>query len=144
MLVLLRSASTAARCYKGRTRLGAAKPRSGSSHSTRSEAFVIRAGRPGGVPRFAGVGDRWRDPATGEPVASCTIIVTDANAGPIHDCMPLILDKEDFEPWLIGAAGAERLSPAADDRLRVWPVSRRFNKSGSGDDDPTLIDKVGA
>jgi putative SOS response-associated peptidase YedK len=79
-------------------------------------------------------------------VASCTIIVTDANAltRPVHDWMPVILDKEHVEPWLIGAAGAERLSPAADDRLRVWPVSRRFNKSGSGDDDPTLIDKVGA
>src|SRR5215472_1194537 len=29
---------------------------------------------------FAGLWDRWRDPATGEPLASCTIIVPDANA----------------------------------------------------------------
>jgi putative SOS response-associated peptidase YedK len=58
--------------------------------------------------------------------------------------MPLILDKEDFEPWLIGAAGAELLRPAAEDRLRMWPVSRRINKRGSGDDDPTLVDEVRA
>jgi len=26
----------------------------------------------------------------------------------------------------------------------MWPVSRRLNKTGSGDDDRTLIDKVAA
>jgi hypothetical protein len=31
--------------------------------------------------------------------------------------------------------------PAADDRLRMWPVSRRANKTGTGDDDPTLIEE---
>jgi hypothetical protein len=35
-------------------------------------------------------------------------------------------------------------SPVSDDRLRMWPVSRRVNKTGSGDDDPTLIDEVAA
>jgi hypothetical protein len=24
----------------------------------------------------------------------------------------------------------------------MWPVSRRVNKTGSGDDDPTLIDEI--
>jgi putative SOS response-associated peptidase YedK len=32
----------------------------------------------GGVSSFAGLWDRWKNPETGEPVASCTIIVTDA------------------------------------------------------------------
>jgi len=58
--------------------------------------------------------------------------------------MPVILDEEDFEPWLISVAGAELLRPAAEERLRMWPVSRRINKSGGGDDDPTLVDEVGA
>jgi len=26
----------------------------------------------------------------------------------------------------------------------MWPVSRRVNKTGTGDDDPTLIDEVAA
>jgi hypothetical protein len=34
------------------------------------------------------------------------------------------------------------LRSAAQDRLRLWPVSRRVNKTGSGDDDPTLLDEV--
>ena len=34
------------------------------------------------------------------------------------------------------------LRPAPDERLRMWPVSRRVNKTETGDDDPTLIDEV--
>ena len=77
---------------------------------------------------------------------SCTIIVTDANElkRPIDDRMPVVLDKADIGPWLKGEAGTGLLKPAADDRLRMWPVSRRVNKTGSGDDDPTLIDEVAA
>jgi len=26
----------------------------------------------------------------------------------------------------------------------MWPVSRRVNKTGTGDDDPTLIDEITA
>ena len=62
----------------------------------------------------------------------------------IHDRMPVLLDKADFKPWLNGAAGAELLKPAAEDHLRIWPVSRRVNKTGRGGDDPTLIDEVAA
>ena len=99
----------------------------------------------GGVLSFAGLWDRSKNPDTGEPVASCTIIVTDANAmtRPIHDRMPVLIDKT-VEPWLSGTAGAELLRPAAEDRLRMWPGSRRVNKTGNGDDDPTLIDEVAA
>jgi len=63
---------------------------------------------------------------------------------PIDDRMPVVLDKADIGPWLKGEAGTGLLKPAADDRLRMWPVSRRVNKTGSGDDDPTLIDEVAA
>jgi putative SOS response-associated peptidase YedK len=53
---------------------------------------------------------------------SCTIIVTDANtlARPIHDRMPILLDKADIRSWLNGTGGTELLRPAAEDRLRMW------------------------
>jgi putative SOS response-associated peptidase YedK len=100
----------------------------------------------GGVLSFAGLWDRWKNPETGEPVISCTIIVTDANAltRPIHDRMPVVLDEANIGPWLKGEAGTELLRPAAGNRLRMWPVSRRVNKTGTGDDDPTLLDEVAA
>jgi putative SOS response-associated peptidase YedK len=100
----------------------------------------------GGVLSIAGLWDRWSDPATGEPVISCTMVITDANAlvSPIHDRMPVLLEPGDFPTWLAGAGGIELLRPAADNTLRVWPVSRRVNRTGSGDDDPTLPDEVAA
>jgi putative SOS response-associated peptidase YedK len=83
----------------------------------RQQPYFISA-----VLSFAGLWDRWRDPATGEPTASGTIIVTDADGltRPIHDRMPVILDKRDFSPWLNGVVGTELLRPAAGDRLRMW------------------------
>jgi putative SOS response-associated peptidase YedK len=100
----------------------------------------------GSVLSFAGLWDRWKNPETGEPMISCTIIVTDANALTrlIHDRMPVVLDKAEIGPWLNGEAGIELLRPAAEGRLRMWPVSRRVNKTGTGDDDLTLIDEVAA
>jgi putative SOS response-associated peptidase YedK len=100
----------------------------------------------GSVLSFAGLWERWKNPETGELITSSTIIVTDANAltRAIHDRMPVVIDKADIGRWLNGEAGTELLRPAAEDRLRVWPVSRRVNKTGTGDDDPTLIDEVAA
>lgn len=98
----------------------------------------------GGLLSFAGLWDRWKNPETGERLTSCTIIVTDANelTRAIHDRMPVVLQKADIRSWLRGDAGVELLRPAAEDRLRMWPVSRRVNKTGTGDDDPTLLDEV--
>ena len=47
----------------------------------------------GDVLSFAGLWDRWKNLQAGEPVTSCTIIVTDANAltRAIHDRMPVVL-----------------------------------------------------
>jgi len=55
----------------------------------------------GGVLSIAGLWDRWSNPATGEPVISCTMVITDANAfvRPIHDRMPVLLEPGDFATW---------------------------------------------
>lgn len=58
--------------------------------------------------------------------------------------MPVLLAEKDFEPWLSGAAGLELLTPAPEDVLQKWPVSRRVNSSKAPDDDPTLIERVAA
>jgi putative SOS response-associated peptidase YedK len=107
------------------------------------QPYFIRAA-DGGVLSFAGLWDRWKNPETGELVTSCTIIVTEANVltSMIHNRMPVVLDGADIRSWLSGRAGTEILRPASEDRLRVWPVSRRVNKTGTGDDDPTLVDEV--
>ena len=47
----------------------------------------------------------------------------------LHDRMPAILEKADWPAWLGETEGDPRalLRPAAEDVLRLWPVSRRVN-----------------
>jgi putative SOS response-associated peptidase YedK len=73
---------------------------------------------------------------------SCTIIVSDASAWmePYHDRMPVLLQEADFDAWLNGSLGPQALKPAAEEALREWTVSPRLNRTGVGDDDPTIIE----
>jgi putative SOS response-associated peptidase YedK len=93
---------------------------------------------------FAGLWDEWRDSDSGETIASATIIVGAANdwMSRFHDRMPAILAPVDFDAWLGGEAPAALLRPAPEDALREWIVSARVNRSGAGDDDPTLLTSV--
>jgi putative SOS response-associated peptidase YedK len=92
---------------------------------------------------MAGLWDQWTGVEKGARVQSCTIIVTAANAltGAIHDRMPVIIEPKDFGPWLSGEAGTELLRPAPDNRLRLWPVSKRVNRTGNIDDS-VLIEEI--
>ena len=58
----------------------------------------------------------------------------------IHDRMPVVLSDRDVEQWIAGDAGAELLRPAPSEALRLWPVSRRVNRTGK--DDPGLIEAI--
>lgn len=105
--------------------------------------YTVRDGSPLSI---AGLWDEWKDIETGEPLKSCTMIVTNANAlaAKIHDRMPVLLQPKQFEGWLTSAAGTEVLRPAPDDYLQVWPVSKRVNSSRAPTDDPALIDPLAA
>jgi len=115
------------------------------STSTGKQPYYYTA-RDGSPLTIAGLWDEWKDIETGEPLKSCTLIVTNANklASKIHDRMPVLLQPKDFDRWLAGTAGTELLKPAPNDYLQVWPVSRRVNSSRAPGDDPTLIDCVAA
>jgi putative SOS response-associated peptidase YedK len=73
--------------------------------------IIMADGSPMG---FAGLWERWKDPASGETVRSFTIVTTTPNAlcAPIHNRMPVILDPADFPAWL-------GETPAAPDELQV-------------------------
>ena len=63
---------------------------------------------------------------------------------PYHDRMPVLLGAEDFDGWLDGSLGPEALKPAVEEALREWIVSSRVNRTGHGDDDPTIVEPVAA
>jgi putative SOS response-associated peptidase YedK len=91
-----------------------------------------------------GLWDEWKDIVTGEPLKSCTMIITTASdfTSDTHDRIPVILEAGAFAPWLSGGAGTELLQPAANDVLQKWPVSKRVNSSRAPKDDPTLIERI--
>ena len=103
--------------------------------------FTRRDGTPVTI---AGLWDEWRARQAGETIRSCAMIITDANefVGELHDRMPVILEPEQFEAWLTGAAGLDLLKPAGNDVLQCWPVSRRVSSSRAPHDDPSLIEAV--
>ena len=113
----------------------------GSKGDKTPHLFSAADGSP--ILAFAGLWERWKNPE-GEDVLSCTIIVSGASAWmvPYHDRMPVLLGEADFATWLSGEAGPEILRPAAESALREWTVDRRVNRTGEGDDDPTIVEPL--
>src|ERR671910_937068 len=58
--------------------------------------------RAGGPIAFAGLWERWNDPANGALLESCTIVTTDAaqSIRKIHDRMPVVLPESEWARWL--------------------------------------------
>ena len=83
---------------------------------------------------FAGLWERWKDPANGSLLESCTIVTTGAAASirRIHDRMPVVLAESDWDRWLDTAFSdteslSELLRPYDAGELEAWPVSREVN-----------------
>jgi len=90
---------------------------------------------------FAGLWDGWKDPG-GQWIKSCSILTTTPNAATsrVHDRMPVILSKDDYDFWLHpGMTNVEALSDVLrpfDARLmRAYPVSSRINQVQNDDEE---------
>jgi putative SOS response-associated peptidase YedK len=88
-------------------------------------------GQPFGM---AGLWERWREPATGEPLESCCIVTTSPapTVAHVHDRMPVIVPPVAYAEWLDPKNEAtDRLArlfePCIRPDLRARPVSRRVN-----------------
>jgi putative SOS response-associated peptidase YedK len=97
---------------------------------------------------MAGLWERWRDPATGEPLESCCIVTTTPApaVAHVHDRMPAIVPPEAYAEWLDPrnadtASLARLLGPCALPGLAARPVSRRVNDARN--QGPGLIEQVG-
>jgi putative SOS response-associated peptidase YedK len=80
---------------------------------------------------FAGLWDRWRDPATKEPLETFTVITTDPNelVEPLHNRMPVILQPKDYDRWLRPGdpdhLPVDLLRPFAAEQMTAWKVDRK-------------------
>jgi len=94
---------------------------------------------------FASLWERWDK---GEaPVETFTIITGEPNslAAEIHNRMPVILDPDDYDAWLMAADTAipqAMLQPFPAQLMTAYPVSRRVNSPKN--DDADLIAPIAA
>lgn len=82
---------------------------SGEGYGQRSESlhpnwlgdrFEQKSTIDGELFAFAGLWDRWKDPS-GQWVKTCSILTTpNAVTSAVHDRMPVILNRDDYELWL--------------------------------------------
>jgi putative SOS response-associated peptidase YedK len=99
----------------------------------------------GGLILLAGLYEYW--PSGAETFGrTFTIVTTAANGvvGQVHDRMPVILDDEGAEAWMVPGHKAtglqDLLVPAGDDLLVATPVSPRANSVKNGD--PGVLEQV--
>jgi putative SOS response-associated peptidase YedK len=103
----------------------------------------------GGIFAFAGLWERWKNPADGGIVRSFTIVTSLPNAlcRPIHERMPVILPKAAWPLWL-GEEEAGRdallalLRPYPAELMRAYPIGPRVGNVRN--DEPGLLDPAGA
>src|SRR5262249_27290302 len=103
--------------------------------------------KPGREPfAFAGLWERWhRD--DGNVLETCSIVTTESNelTKPLHDRMPVILEKRDFARWLDPAnTDAKNLMPLIrrlpDDALELYRVTPKVNSPRF--DDPSCVELI--
>jgi putative SOS response-associated peptidase YedK len=91
---------------------------------------------------FAGLWETWQTPE-GAPLLSCTIITCAANArvAPVHDRMPVILDRQRMWSWLsptaLPADLQSLLVPFPTEYMTAYPVSPQINSPAYAGKDST-------
>jgi putative SOS response-associated peptidase YedK len=90
---------------------------------------------------FAGIWDRWKDPA-GDAIKTCSILTTTPNAltAFVHDRMPVILDPDGYDLWLDPGVrdvkvASELLKPYDARTMLRYPVSTRINRVVNDDEE---------
>ncbi|HET7055743.1 MAG TPA: SOS response-associated peptidase [Thermomicrobiales bacterium] len=95
---------------------------------------------------FAGLYDEFVPQGEEEPVASYTILTTDATefAGQFHTRMPVILEPEDEADWVDPAntdvMGVLPMAHGYEGEMEAYPVSRAVNNVRNND--PSLLEPI--
>jgi len=100
--------------------------------TVRSEPFAIR--RTDGEPlALAGLWSSWRDPETAARLYTCSIVTIDPNelVARLHDRMPVVLERADWDAWLGETTPLTELRslmrPAAASTMDAYAVSPAVN-----------------
>ena len=101
----------------------------------RKQPYCIRMSDQGPF-GMAGLWEHWVNPS-GEPLETCTIITTDANAlvAELHNRMPAIIAPGDYTAWLDASNpnAQQLLRPSPSEQLIAYPVTPRVNNVKNDD-----------
>ncbi len=88
---------------------------------------------------FAGIWESWKDKATRETVETFSIITTQPNelTAPIHDRMPVILARRDYQRWLAPFDPARPPVDLPAEEIIAWKVNAAVGNVRN--DSPDLI-----
>ncbi|WP_026619950.1 putative SOS response-associated peptidase YedK (plasmid) [Ensifer sp. WSM1721] len=97
----------------------------GTGKNKQPYAIAMKSGEPFAL---AGVWESWRNPQTGEDIRTFCVITCPPNEmmATIHDRMPVILHREDYERWLSPEPDPYNLmKPFPADLMTMWPIHRK-------------------
>ena len=92
---------------------------------------------------LAAIWDSWRDPDTRQEVRTFAVVTCEPNVmmARIHDRMPVILKREDWERWLSDEPHPRDLmKPFPSDLMKMWPVDGKVGNVNN--DTADILDPV--
>lgn len=92
---------------------------------------------------LAAIWQTWRDPTTRELVRSFCILTCPPNEmmAKIHDRMPVILARADYERWLGSEPDpADLLKPFPSRLMKMWPIDKKVGNSKNDTSD--VLDEI--
>lgn len=93
---------------------------------------------------LAAIWDTWRDTATGEDFRTFCVLTCEPNAmvAAIHDRMPVILHRSDYQRWLDPEERDPRdlLKPFPAELMKMWPIGRKVGNPRNNT--PDILDEV--
>lgn len=92
---------------------------------------------------LAAIWQEWRDPVTREDLTSFCIVTCEPNAmmAKIHNRMPVILRREDYDRWLSGESDpGDLLTPYPAHLMKMWKIDRKVGSAKN--DTPDILDEV--
>ncbi|MBM4180081.1 MAG: SOS response-associated peptidase [Betaproteobacteria bacterium] len=102
--------------------------------------FSLKSGEPLAM---GGLWESWRAP-DGVILRTCAVITTEPNQlmAPVHDRMPVLIDREHWRDWLAAPPEAVTglLAPPPAEIMRAWRVDRRVSRVA--EDDAGLIEAL--
>lgn len=92
---------------------------------------------------LAGIWSTWRDKVTGLDLRSFAVLTCEPNAlmAQIHDRMPVILHRKDYDRWLgIEPDPHDLLVPYPDHLMKMWKIGSKVGKPANNT--PDIIDPI--